>query len=461
MLEPETAPQVLREDLMQFVLAVAATGFRPQELEFLDAPPEFAVARAQEQLRRWGALDRENRLTPFGRRLFEVAVDAALARLLLEAPPELRRDVADLAAALESRAPLFRGGPAPEGAGEEEEKPTCDGVRLIRALRRGRPESDGLHPEALAECRRVADQLRALYNLPPVREDAQIEPDRQALLAHLLRAWPERAYVRRRGGDAWGNGRNEVTLAGARPARGRRGARRAPDDNAPQAAVVLDVEAIGDRGLRTQLRGRYAMPCAVGDLLAAGLGTPRAEGAAVEEGRVVALVAIEYAGREIGREERSLSGELLRQTLAQMILAGRVLPGAGEALGEAVAAWNLHCALNGREGDVVNAGAWLAQRLAQLGVDGPEDWALLSPADVRFPELDAATRAELDRRYPRSFSSGLATYAVEYDPRARTITLRWQGGRRNAPLSESALPRWSGWMVKLEERGRLVTLRER
>ena len=219
LLERETPPQVLREDLLQFVLAVAATGFRSQELEFLDAPPAFAVERAQAQVRAWGALDAEDCLTTFGRRLFEVPVDPALARLLLQAPPELRRDVADLGAALESRAPLFRGGKGEDDS--DGEAPRCDATRLILALRRGDPARDGLHPEALAECRRIADQLRALYDIPPLARDPRPPvPDRQALVAYLLREWPERAYVRRQRGDAWGNGRDEVTFggSGARPA---------------------------------------------------------------------------------------------------------------------------------------------------------------------------------------------------------------------------------------------------
>ena len=103
--------------------------------------------------------------------------------------------------------------------------------------------------------------------------------------------------------------------------------------------------------------------------------------------------------------------------------------------------------------------AWLVQRLERLGVEGPEDWLLLAAEDLRFEGLDAAERAELDRRYPRTFSSGQAMYVVEYEPRARVVTLHWQSGIRGAALRESMLPRWSGWAVKLNERGRLVALR--
>ncbi len=453
-LEAETPPQVLREELMSFVLAVAATGFRPQELCFLDAPPDFAVERAQEQLQAWGALDDAGQLTPFGRRLFAVPVDAALARLLIQAPPALRRDVADLAAALESRAPLFRRGGEEN---EDEPQPQCDAVRLILAVRQGGDRA--LHPDALAECRRIADQLRGLYDLPPVARDPA-PPDRAALLAYLLRQWPERAYVRRRQGDAWGNGQDEVRW-GLRPARGRRRPAPGAEPEGPQAALMLDIEAVGGKGLRTELRARFAMPCTFADLRAAGLGRPRPESPTLVEGLVVADVAIEYAGREIGRETRELEGPLLRQALADLILAGRLLPEVSPALLEATEAWNLHQALAGGGEVPITPRDWLLERLERLGVEGPADWQLLSPADLRFEGLDAPALAELDRHFPRTFSSGLAVYRVTYDPRTRVVTLHWQSGMRNASLSESALPRWPGWTVKLNERGRLVTLRER
>jgi ATP-dependent helicase HrpB len=89
-LETETPPELIREDLAQFV-AVAAAGFCPQDLEFLDAPPAFAVERAQEQLKRWGVLSQEEVLTDFGRKLSLLPVDVSYARLLVKAPSAIRR----------------------------------------------------------------------------------------------------------------------------------------------------------------------------------------------------------------------------------------------------------------------------------------------------------------------------------------------------------------------------------
>jgi ATP-dependent helicase HrpB len=55
-LEPSTPPEIRRVPLTSFLLAAAAAGCSPEELELPDRPPEFATAEAREQLKRWGAL---------------------------------------------------------------------------------------------------------------------------------------------------------------------------------------------------------------------------------------------------------------------------------------------------------------------------------------------------------------------------------------------------------------------
>lgn len=50
-------------------LTVASTGFRPQDLRFLDAPPDFAVERAQTALQSWGVLSEDGMLTAEGAKI--------------------------------------------------------------------------------------------------------------------------------------------------------------------------------------------------------------------------------------------------------------------------------------------------------------------------------------------------------------------------------------------------------
>lgn len=460
-LEQETLPEVRREDLTQFILTVALSGFRPQDLTFLDAPPDFAVERAQTALKSWGVLSDDGMLTAEGTKICALPVNPLHARLLVKAPPSLRRDLIDLIATLERPAPLWQRitrvpieqQDAVQNARQKDLfRDGCDATTAIRTLRHGDEKRHHLHRTAIAECRRIATQLRAFFQLPPVvNEKASPQPDRAALIAYLLREWDAYAYVRRRKGKAWGNGQDEVLLDS--------------DSLLPEgqhAALILETVGVG-KGTRVQLLGRTAMPCAFADLVNAGIGTPQLAASRLEGEDIVAEVVTEYAGREIGRERRPLQGALLRDALASLILSGSLFPGVGEQLTRAIEAWQLQCALNpdtpASETADVTSHTWLVSRLALLGVEVAEEYQLLSPNDLIFTEIDTDTIAEIEAQYPREFSVNGAKFSVEYSPKQKLVTLRWQRGIRQPTLSTVLLPRWNNWKVQVDLRGQLRMVR--
>ena len=455
-LEKETPPEMVREDLAEFVLAVAATGFRPQDLEFLDPPPAFAVERAQEQLSEWGILSQTRTLTDFGRELSVLPVDVSYARLLTKAPAAVRRDLIDLIAALERPAPLWRklDRPSPEeihAISEARRKDLtrnhCDATALILALRHGNPKRHHLHSAGIAECRRIASQLRSLFDLPTLEEDRGIvQPNRLELMRYLLRESPDFAYVRRRKGDAWGNGRDEVLLDSSSLIR--------PEVH---AALILEKEGLA-KGTRVQLLGRTTLPCTFADLQEAGLGTSHVEAPTLVENEIIGQVRFVYAGREIGRERQLLTGALLRETIATFILSGRLFPEVSECLIERIDAYNLHLALQG-DTTTVEAHTWLVSHLSGLGVEAAEDWLLLSPDDFVFTLIDEGTFATIHESYPQTFSMNGAKFRVQYEPREERVTLKWMGGVRQPQLSSWMLPRWEDWKVQVDIRGQLRTLR--
>ena len=455
-LESETRPEIVREDLAQFVLAVAATGFRPQDLDFLDAPPAFAVERAQEQLVEWGILSQERTLTDFGQKLSVLPVDVSYARLLVKAPISVRRDLIDLIAALERPAPLWRKldrllaediHTISEARRKDLMRHHCDATALILTLRHGNPKRHHLHSAAIAECRRIASQLRSLFDLPALDEGREfIQPDRLGLMRYLLHESPDYAYVRRRKGDAWGNGRDEVLL----------------DDSSlirPElhAALILEKEGLA-KGTRVQLLGRTALPCTFADLQEAGLGTSHLEAPTLVENEIIGQVRFVYAGREIGKERQLLTGTLLRETIATFLLSGRLFPGVGEYLIERIDAYNLHLALQGNT-TTMGPHAWLVSRLTDLGVEAAQDWLLLSPDDFVFTLIDEGTFAKISESYPQTFSMNGAKFRVQYEPREQRVTLKWMGGVRQPQLSPWMLPRWADWKVQVDIRGQLRTLR--
>ena len=460
-LEQETPPEIRREDLTQFVLTVASTGYRPQDLTFLDEPPDFAVERAQMELKNWGVLSDDGTLTTAGVRICALPVNPLHARLLVKAPPFLRRDLVDLIATLERPAPLWRrmnGMPTEQQDTVQKARQKdlfrdgCDATAAIRILRCGDEKRHHLHKIALAECRRIATQLRDFFELPPVVKDhTPLQPDRAALIAYLLREWDACAYVRRRRGKGWGNGQEEVFLDSDSLL---------PDER--HAALIFETVGIA-KGTRVQLMGRTAMPCTFEDLVKAGIGTSQLATPRLEGDDIVAEVVTEYAGREIGRERRPLSGELLREALASLILSGSVFPDVGENLTRSIDAWLLHCALKSdtqtSATKTMTPRTWLVSRLTTLGVEAAEEWQLLSAEDLTFTEIDAGTIAEIEAQYPKEFSVNGAKFDVEYNPAQKLVTLRWQRGIRQPALSTILLPRWNNWKVQLDLRGQVRTVR--
>ena len=460
-LEQETLPEIRREDLTQFVLTVASTGYRPQDLTFLDAPPDFAVERAQIALKSWGVLSDDGILTTEGAKISALPINPLHARLLVKAPSSLRRDLIDLIATLErsarlwqhlDRLPTERQDTVREARQKELFRDGCDATTAIRTLRHGDEKRHHLHKTALTECRRIATQLRDFFGLPPLmRDKAPTQPNRPALIAYLLREWDTCPYVRRRKGKGWGNGHEEVLLDS--------------DSLLPEernAALILETVGIA-KGTRVQLMGRTAMPCSFDDLVNAGIGNSQLAAPRLEDEDIVAEVVTEYAGREIGRSRQPLNGTLLREALASLILSRSVFPKVAAQLTRAIDAWILHCALNAdmktSETADLTPHTWLVSRLDTLGVEVAEDWQLLAPEDLVFTEIDADTIAEIEAQYPKAFSVNGAKFDVEYDPIHKLVTLRWKQGIRQPTLSTTLLPIWNNWKVQLDVRGQKRTVR--
>lgn len=153
MLAPRSTPELLEADLAPLALELAAWGVSaPSELAWLDEPPAGAYASACDLLQQLGALDRERRLTPLGRRMAALGAQPRLARMLLSAAaisPAAADTACELAALLSGRDPL-RG---------ERSADIAQRLGALRALRRGAPGGTGggideaAARQALAEAR--------------------------------------------------------------------------------------------------------------------------------------------------------------------------------------------------------------------------------------------------------------------------------------------------------------------
>ena len=154
------APEITRRELSELCLSLRAMGIaNPRALDWLDAPPEKAVSRAEELLERLGASGVR------ARRMAHYPLHPRLARLVLEAVERGAGDEGCAAAALLS-----------SGARSE----SCDLLRLIDS------EWDG-------RTKQHFDQIRRL-----VRPPKQQKHDAAALPLSILTAFPDRVARRRK-----------------------------------------------------------------------------------------------------------------------------------------------------------------------------------------------------------------------------------------------------------------------
>ena len=118
-------------------------------------------------------------LTAKERRSGALPVNPLHARLLVKAPPSLRRDLIDLIATLERPAPLWQRmvrmpieqQDAVQNARQKDLfRDGCDATTAIRTLRCGDEKHHHLHKTAIAECRRIATQLRAFFSITSYNE---------------------------------------------------------------------------------------------------------------------------------------------------------------------------------------------------------------------------------------------------------------------------------------------------
>jgi ATP-dependent helicase HrpB len=94
------APELLRSDLAQVTLQLAAMGFRWTDLDWLDKPSEAAREEAIDALQRLGALTSGGELTPQGRRMSQLPLHPRLSRFFLEAAERGAAEEAAIVASL-------------------------------------------------------------------------------------------------------------------------------------------------------------------------------------------------------------------------------------------------------------------------------------------------------------------------------------------------------------------------
>ncbi|MDB4960663.1 MAG: hrpB [Myxococcales bacterium] len=246
-------PEVGRTDLAGAALELHGAGLSLRALRWFEAPPETAIAAAEELLVRLAAVDPTTKLiTPLGRRMLKFPVHPRLARLVCEAE---RRGVGSeaclIAAAVGARElRLERRGPAGQAKISSPSDLIDDLDSLLDArshgMRADRLRRDGLDISTAQTVDRVAKQLERIVDRS-TRRLSDDELDRELMIS-ILTAFPDRVGKRRSPKSA------EVVFAGG--GSGTLAASSSVID--AELLVAVDVAETGARGQATKVQIRRA-----------------------------------------------------------------------------------------------------------------------------------------------------------------------------------------------------------
>ena len=222
-LASQAPAEIAEADLAPLVLDLACWGCTdPASLAWLDSPPAATFAQARDLLRRFGAIDEQNRVTAIGRQMAQLAVHPRLAHMIVRAEPlGLRTLACEIAALLAERDPLR----TPPGQRDPDLRHRIDVLHGMPA-----PPGCTIDARALQQARRSLQVLRATgrENGNLARCCRRRHPTRcvRRIAAGVRVSRSHRARARRRGRALPAQQRPRRPVAGAVGARTQRGDRR-------------------------------------------------------------------------------------------------------------------------------------------------------------------------------------------------------------------------------------------
>ncbi|MBU1405957.1 MAG: ATP-dependent helicase HrpB [Proteobacteria bacterium] len=206
-LKPFDPPEIMTADLSQLALDLARWGVTsPDGLRWLDPPPAGHFTQAQSVLHALGALDKQRRITPLGKKMADLPAHPRLGHMLLAASKDNATDLAcDLAALLSERDII---------KGRERSADIEDRLHALAAFRSDGPAAAKTLDADTDACRRVVQTSRQLReHLPKPSRDKGRNATAAATAGELLAlAFPDRIAQRR------GEGTGQYKLASGRGA---------------------------------------------------------------------------------------------------------------------------------------------------------------------------------------------------------------------------------------------------
>ena len=184
---PHTPPEILETDLAPLMLELAAWGTTdPNELLWLDPPPEASTAVAAKLLFELEAVDQSGKITASGKKMARLPLHPRLARMLLQAGKIGCIAVGcDLAALLSERDIVQR---TQSGDRNTARVDLPERLELLRKWRLNGRADAVIDIAAVKVVVRVADQLLRFFSASPAKTNAEPEQIKRLLLT----AYPDR-----------------------------------------------------------------------------------------------------------------------------------------------------------------------------------------------------------------------------------------------------------------------------
>jgi ATP-dependent helicase HrpB len=242
-------PEIVRTDLSESVLALAAAGVVDRsQFPFFQPPPAAALDAAERLLVDLGALDEAGNLTTRGRRMLAFPLHPRLARVVVEGEQRGVGLAAAGAAAVLGERDLRRSvrtrldGPRGKAHATSARSDVLE--RLSDVAAKGAGAAQAVEPAALAAVQRASRQLERLVQTSAPAPRTELEKE-DALLRSLLTGFPDRVARRRRphAPDLLLSGGGSATLDESSAVR------------EPMLLLALDAEVrAGPRGPETRVR---------------------------------------------------------------------------------------------------------------------------------------------------------------------------------------------------------------
>ena len=449
-----TPPELHRESLTEAMLASASCNVPLTALTFLEPLPEKAVAQAEQLLTDMGAIDAQGYATEHGRKMYPLPIDALLADLVTRMPSKaLKEAMIDYTAALATPAKLYHLSGNEEQMEQlaQQESLGCDAQIAIGLMRDIEFPAITIEPDALAEAKALAEQMREIFELPQL--DVASRYKHAELVAEIAKLHPELVFVRRnKRREALANGTMEVVLG-----------RESRFNNSSEAAIVLDTYSLPGRGVKQTLTlATQVMPIDLNLLLTLGLGEWQ-EGEVVVKGQDTYVeMHLMYAGRIIATKREAAQGRYAIQPMLQAVKAGEYLTGLYGERHQQIAHWRLYVELGMAEVSAhqeITFDCWFTEQLELLELTEMEELDLFTADDFTFEGIPYWEYDDFAQRYPFELALGDLNLDVEYHPAAKLVYVVYRNGLRKGDPKRWELPRWQGWRIQYKKASRILDVR--